>query len=306
MRLVTYTSRGTTRTGAMLDDARVVDLARAAAATGALLPTEMIPLLALGDAGLDTARAALNDAAGRAARDSDALRAGGVLFDVAEPGFRFEAPIPRPGKALAIGLNYRAHAAETGATLPERPIVFTKVDTAISGPGRPIHVPRASSMVDWEGELVFVIGRDARNVSADVALDCVAGYMNGNDVSVRDFQRHAATWTMGKGFDTHGPTGPWIATRDEVPDPAALTLRTWVNDVLKQESTTGDLIFDIPSLIAYISTAMTLRPGDIVFTGTPSGVGQARDPREWLTHGDRVRVAITGLGELENPVIDEP
>ncbi|MBM3140562.1 MAG: fumarylacetoacetate hydrolase family protein [Chloroflexi bacterium] len=306
MRLVTYGYRGTIRTGAMLGDDRVVDLGRAAAATGGSLPDEMVALLRLGDAGLDAARAALRWAEQRPTGEHARLRDAGILFDLAEPGVRLLAPVQRPGKALAIGLNYRAHAAETGAQLPEHPIVFTKVDTSLSNPGDPVHVPKVSTRVDWEGELCFVIGRAAHRVPRAQALDYVAGYMNGNDVSVRDWQRHAATWTTGKGFDTHGPTGPWLVTRDEIPDPTRLQLRTYVNDVLKQDSSTGDLIFDVPALIEYISTAFTLRPGDIVFTGTPSGVGQARDPREWLQPGDTVRVSISGLGDLVNPVIAEP
>lgn len=306
MRLVTYTFRGTSRAGAMIDDDHVIDLARASADGGDPLPSDLLSLLRAGDSALERARASLAAAQRRFASDADGMRAEGIAFDVREPGFAFAAPIQRPGKALAIGLNYRAHAAETGATLPERPIVFTKVDTSLCDPGTPIQVPKVSSNVDWEGELVVVIGRAARHVSKAHALDYVAGYMNGQDVSVRDFQRHAATWTMGKGFDTHGPTGPYLVTSDEIPDPGALQLQTYVNDVLKQDSPTNDLIFDVPTLIEYISQAMTLRPGDIIFTGTPSGVGQARSPQEWLTPGDTVRVSISKLGDLVNPVIAEP
>lgn len=306
MRLVTYTFRGTSRAGAMLDDDHAIDLQRASADGGDPLPDDVLSLLQGGAAALERAQATLAAAQQRFATDADAMRAEGVLFDVHEPGFAFGAPIPHPGKALAIGLNYRAHAAETGATLPERPIVFTKVDTSLCAPGTPIEVPKVSSNVDWEGELVVVIGRDARHVTKDRALEYVAGYMNGQDVSVRDFQRHAATWTMGKGFDTHGPTGPYLVTSDEIPDPGALQLQTYVNDVLKQDSPTNDLIFDVPTLIEYISQAMTLRPGDIIFTGTPSGVGQARKPPEWLKPGDTVRVSISRLGDLVNPVIAEP
>jgi 2-keto-4-pentenoate hydratase/2-oxohepta-3-ene-1,7-dioic acid hydratase in catechol pathway len=216
-----------------------------------------------------------------------------------------EAPIARPGKALAIGLNYRDHAAEGGQEIPAKPVVFCKVTTCITGPGKPVHRPKVSERVDWEGELVFVIGRTARHVSRADALRYVAGYMIGNDVSVRDWQFHAPTWTMGKGFDTHGPTGPWIVTRDEV-DAANLAIRTYVNRELKQQSTTDQLIFDVPALIEYLSTAFTLEPGDIVFTGTPAGVGQSRKPPEFLKAGDTVRVEIDGLGVLENPVIEEP
>ena len=143
-------------------------------------------------------------------------------------------------------------------------------------------------------------------MAAADALDYVAGYMNGNDVTVRDWQRHTPTWMMGKSWDTHGPTGPWILTADEVPDPSALELKTYVNGVEKQSALTNDLLFNLPQLIEYVSTAFTLEPGDVIFTGTPAGVGQARDPQEWLKAGDTVRVEISGLGSLENPVIEEP
>jgi 2-keto-4-pentenoate hydratase/2-oxohepta-3-ene-1,7-dioic acid hydratase in catechol pathway len=309
MRLVTYSFRGATRLGAMLGDDAVVDVARAAILSDAAppLPDTMHAFLVGGEPAMAAARRALDWAAERIRADREGAAAVGLLFGLREPGFRLRAPVPRPGKALAIGINYRAHAAETGRTeLPQYPVVFPKLDTAINDPGAPIQIPRASRHVDWEGELCFVIGQAAHHVSRDEALEYVAGYTIGNDVTVRDWQAHAATWTMGKGFDSHGPIGPYLVTRDEVPDPAALHLRTYVNDELKQDSPTSDLIFDIPALIEYISTAVTLRPGDIVFTGTPSGVGQARDPREWLEAGDIVRVSITGLGELVNPVIDEP
>jgi 2-keto-4-pentenoate hydratase/2-oxohepta-3-ene-1,7-dioic acid hydratase in catechol pathway len=301
MRLVTYYFRGQVRSGAMLDDHHVVDLQRADPA----LPPDLLQALQGEDDAARRIGQAVIEGRSRNATDPDGARDAGLIVRTDEPGFRFEAPLSRPGKALAIGLNYRAHAAETGAQLPEYPIVFTKLATALTGPGRPVEVPKASTLVDWEGELVVVIGRRGRHIAASDALDYVLGYMNGNDVSVRDFQRHTPTWTMGKNFDTHAPTGPWILTTDEAGDPSGFTLRTWVNDVLKQESSTGDLIFTVPELIEYISTAMTLEPGDLIFTGTPSGVGQARNPREWLAPGDTVRVEITGLGSLVNPVVAE-
>jgi len=284
MKLVTFTHDSRTCAGALVDDG-VVDFT----ATDASLPDSMLELLQGGDDLMQRARAAAASASG-----------GIPLDDVT-----LEAPIPRPGKALAIGLNYRDHAAETNQELPKHPIVFAKVTTCITGPGKPIHVPRVSHYVDWEGELCFVIGKTARYVAKEQAFDYVAGYMIGNDVSVRDWQSHAATWTTGKGFDTHGPTGPWLVTRDEV-DPGHLRVRTWVNDDLKQDSNTEQLIFDVPTLVEYLSTAFTLEPGDVVFTGTPSGVGVARNPREFLKHGDTVRIEIDGLGVLENPIIDEP
>lgn len=311
MRLVTYTSRGTTRLGAMLGDGHVVDLARgfaaraAAGGTHALraLPADMLGLLDLGDEGLDAARAVAAWAEPR--RDDAALRDAGVTWRTDEDGFRIAAPIPEPRTVYAIGLNYRAHAAEIGATVPTRPIVFAKVRSCIVGTGDAIEVPKASEQVDWEAELCFVIGTGGRHIAAADALDHVAGYMNGNDVSVRDWQMHFPTWMMGKGFDTHGPIGPYLVTSDEVPDPHALPVRLWVNDVLKQESSTDDLIFNIPQIIEYVSEAVTLQPGDIFFTGTPAGVGMGRSPQEWMKAGDVVRIEIGNLGTLVNPVIGE-
>ena len=283
MRLIMFTADGATRTGALRGEDEVVDLNAADPA----IPAEMLALLDGGPAMIERARAAMDSGEGRPLA-----------------GVTLEAPL-RPRKVLAIGLNYRDHAAETGQELPPKPIVFYKVNTCITGPGKAIEKPRASDFIDWEGELVVVIGKRGRHIAAGDARDHVAGYMCGNDVSVRDWQRHAATWTMGKGFDTHGPIGPWLVTRDEV-DPADMAIRTYVNGALKQESNTRELIFDVPALIAYISTGMTLEPGDIIFTGTPSGVGVGRKPPEWLKAGDIVRVEISGLGVLENPVVEEP
>ncbi len=285
MKLVTFTHNGSTGTGALVEGDRVVDLH----AADVSIPGTLLELLQA---------------------DGDAMRrakdvATGATDGIALSDIVLEAPIPRPGKALAIGLNYRDHAEETNQEIPKYPIVFAKVTTCITGPGMPIHIPRVSSMVDWEGELCFVIGRTARYVEREDALDYVAGYTIGNDVSVRDWQSHAATWTTGKGFDTHGPIGPWLVTSDEV-DASDLRIQTLVNDVLKQDSTTAQLIFGVPDLVAYLSTAFTLEPGDVVFTGTPSGVGVARRPREFLKPGDTVRIEIEGLGTLENPVTEEP
>jgi 2-keto-4-pentenoate hydratase/2-oxohepta-3-ene-1,7-dioic acid hydratase in catechol pathway len=318
MRLVTYTSRGTTRLGAMLGD-DVIDLNRAAALHRAergerragaladfLVPADMLAFLAAGEPALDAARAALAHVAGDVRGREDAARAEGVLFRADEPGLRLEAPVPRPGKVLAVGVNYKDHAAEAKIELPTRPMIFSKVTTCVNRPGGAIHRPRVSAFLDWEGELCFVIGKHARHVPAARALEHVAGYMIGNDVSVRDWQVHSRTMMMGKSFDTHGPIGPWLVTRDEVPDPHGLDLKTWVNGALKQDSNTRHLIFGVEPLIEYLSQAFTLEPGDVVFTGTPSGVGFARSPREFMKAGDVVRVEITGLGALENPVVDEP
>ncbi len=307
MRLVTYTFRGTTRIGAMLGDADVVDLARSARVHQlAAVPDNMLALLDGADAAMAAARAALDAAAKSSSKSRDALAAAGVIFGTREPGFRFEAPVPRPPKVLAIGLNYRDHAAEAGAQLPKQPVVFTKVSTCIIGHGAPIHRPMVSSAVDWEGEFCFVMGRRARHITAAEALKYVAGYAIGNDVSVRDWQFHSGTWMMGKGFDTHGPLGPYLVTPDEVGDIKNLDLKTWVNGELKQSSNTKHLIFGVGELIEYITKAFTLEPGDVVFTGTPAGVGFSRKPPEALKPGDVVRIEITRLGVLENPVIAEP
>lgn len=291
MRLVSFAREHTVHTGAILSDGRVLDLVAATAAEADPLPADMKALLALGATGMERVRALVE------------ISPADHVFTVDGQSVRLLAPVQEPGKALAIGLNYRAHALESGASIPEHPVVFVKLDTTLVGPGDAVELPAASNMVDWEGELVVVIGREARHVGRDRAMEHVAGYMNGNDVSVRDWQRHAATWTMGKNFDTHGPTGPWLVTADEVPNPEELRLRTWVNGDVKQDTLVGDLIFSIPELIEYLSTATTLRPGDLIFTGTPSGVGAARDPEEFLKAGDVVSVEVDGdadFGRLEN------
>jgi 2-keto-4-pentenoate hydratase/2-oxohepta-3-ene-1,7-dioic acid hydratase in catechol pathway len=219
---------------------------------------------------------------------------------------RLRAPVPRPAKFLAIGLNYADHVVETGRSAPEFPVFFNKQTTCVTGPGDPIHIPRVSPMVDYEGELGVVIGRRCRHVPAARALEVVAGYTVVNDVTVRDWQRKAPTMTIGKSFDTHGPTGPWIVTPDEVPDPQDLSIRTWVNDELRQDASTKEMIFDCATQIETLSTAFTLEPGDIISTGTPAGVGIARRPPAFLRPGDTVRIEIDGIGVLTNPVVAEP
>jgi 2-keto-4-pentenoate hydratase/2-oxohepta-3-ene-1,7-dioic acid hydratase in catechol pathway len=305
MRLVTYACRGTRRLGAMVGERDVVDLNRACGGD-ARVPPDMLAFLAGGDASMDAARAGLARVQDDVRGDRDAAIADGLLFPLGEPGIRLEAPIPRPRSVLAVGVNYKDHAAEAKIEPPKRPMIFAKVASCITGPGMPIHRPKVSPFLDWEGELCFVIGTRARHVPAARALEHVAGYMIGDDVSVRDWQVHTPTFMMGKSFDTHGPTGPWLVTRDEIPNPHTLALKTWVNGVLKQDANTRDLIFGVEALIEYVSQAFTLEPGDVVFTGTPSGVGFIRNPREFLKAGDVVRVAIDGLGVLENPVIEEP
>jgi len=282
MRLVTYTHGGSTLPGAIAANGDVVDLAVAG------LPTTMIELLALPD-GIELARKAAKQAS--------------TTIHIAD--VRIEAPVPRPGKVLAIGLNYRDHAEESGQPIPQRPVVFAKASTCIVGPGDAIDIPRVSRAVDWEAELCFVIGKTARYVSAADAAQYIAGYTIGNDVSVRDWQFHSPTWIMGKSFDTHGPLGPYLVTPDEVRD-GNLDIKLTVNGEQKQSSNTSQLIFGVGEIIEYLSAGMTLEPGDVVFTGTPAGVGGTRRPPEFLKAGDVVRVEISGLGVLENPVEAEP
>jgi len=219
---------------------------------------------------------------------------------------RLLAPVPRPSKVLAIGLNYADHVKEAGLETPSFPVFFNKQTSCIVGPGDAIHRPRVSQMLDFEGELAIVIGRRCRHVPAERALEVIGGYTICNDVTVRDWQFKAPTMTLGKSFDTHGPTGPWIVTADEIPDPQALRIRTWLNGELMQDASTAGMIFDCARQIETLTTAFTLEPGDIVSTGTPAGVGIARQPWVLMKPGDSVRVEIEGIGSLENPVVEEP
>jgi 2-keto-4-pentenoate hydratase/2-oxohepta-3-ene-1,7-dioic acid hydratase in catechol pathway len=225
------------------------------------------------------------------------------------------APIP-PGKLLCpvlspniigIGLNYRSHAEEVGRPLPQFPMVFVKTTNALQHPGDPILLPRSqntSAEVDYEGELAVVIGRAAKNVSRERALDHVLGYTIANDVSARDWQFKwgGGQFCQGKGFDTFCPLGPVLVTADEIPDPGRLAIRTRVNGELRQQSTTADLIFDIPALIAFLSASKTLLPGTVILTGTPAGVGTAFNPPRFLQPGDTVSIQIENIGTLTNPV----
>jgi len=224
---------------------------------------------------------------------------------VAARGVKLHAPLPRPPKILCVGLNYRAHARESNMEVPEFPTVFTKLPTAAIGSGETIVLPKKSSKPDYEAELAFVIGKRGRHIEAGSWREYVFGYMNLNDVSARDYQLRTSQWMIGKSFDTFAPMGPAIVTADEVPDPHALDISTTINGEVLQDSNTSDLIFKIPELIAYLSSVCTLEPGDVISTGTPSGVGAARTPPRWLRPGDDVVIRVQGLGELRNPVAAE-
>lgn len=213
---------------------------------------------------------------------------------------RFKAPVTRPGKIMAIGLNYADHIRESSLPWPEQQTWFCKQISALNGPFDPIEIPRASDTLDYEAELVVVIGRGGRHITRDDAPSHVLGFCAGNDVSVRGWQLATSQWVLGKSFDTHAPIGPWITTIDEVPDPHGLNIRCYVNGEERQNSNTRELVFDVWSQIEHLSAAMTLLPGDLIFTGTPGGVGFARNPPVKLREGDRVRVEIEKLGHVEN------
>ncbi len=292
MRLVTFFERAQTseelsiqqRTGVVVGD-EVIDLTDPAVG----LPGDMTALLALGAEAMDRAAGAC-DARGR-------------RFGLEEVELR--APVPLPPKILAIGMNYREHVAEMGREPPAHQYWFNKQRTAVNGPGQPIVVPTVSEQVDYEGELGIVIGRRAKSVPAERWLDVVAGFTVLNDVSVRDWQQHSPTFTMGKSFDTHCPMGPWIVTQDEVDDAGSLALHTWVNGELRQDASTEDLIFKPSEMIEYLTMAFPLEPGDVLATGTPSGVAAGMQPPRWLRAGDIVRIEIEHVGVLENPVVAE-
>ncbi len=227
---------------------------------------------------------------------------------LAEDQARFLPVIPSPQKILCVGLNYADHARESGTEVPEEPVIFSKFASALTGHGQPIELPRASAEVDYEAELVVVIGRRGKHVPEDQAMDYVAGYACGHDVSARDWQlrKPGGQWLLGKTFDTFAPVGPYLVTRDEVPDPHQLDIQLRLNGETMQSSNTRELIFSIPRLIAYISQVMTLEVGDLIFTGTPPGVGFSRKPPVFLKPGDVAEVEIQHLGVLRNPVVAEP
>jgi 2-keto-4-pentenoate hydratase/2-oxohepta-3-ene-1,7-dioic acid hydratase in catechol pathway len=217
---------------------------------------------------------------------------------------RLLAPV-QPGKIMAIGLNYADHIAETGAQTPANQIWFSKQINAVTGPFDPVEIPRVSRFVDYEAELVAVIGSGGRHITKEAAPAAVFGYCVGDDVSERTWQNRTPQWVLGKSFDTHAPFGPWITTADEVGDPHALGIRGIVNGEVRQDSNTRHLVFNVWDQLAELSQVMTLRPGDVIFTGTPGGVGAAMKPPRPLKAGDKVRIEIDRLGAIENPCVAE-
>lgn len=282
MKLATFDYKGETRIG-VVTDAGIVDLSVAAPS----LPRDMVALVS-DDKAMAEARAA--------AAKGNAI----PLADV-----HLRAPVPFPGKVLAIGLNYRDHVEESGQPMPEHQVWFNKQHNCITGPFDDVALPVVSSLLDYEAEMCFVIGKRCKHVPKERAHEVIAGYFVGNDVSVRDWQLRTNTWQIGKSFDTHGPIGPWIVTPDEVGDPHALDIKCWVNGELRQNSNTKHLIFNCFDQIAHLSQAFTLDPGDVIFTGTSGGVGGAMKPMQFLKVGDVVRVEVEKLGYIENRIVPE-
>ncbi len=216
---------------------------------------------------------------------------------VVENGVRLGVPFAMPRQFIAIGLNYRQHAIEAGLSIPKEPVVFTKSTSCIAGPNDDVTIPTGATKVDWEVELGVIIGRPAYNVSIESALDFVAGYCLANDISEREWQfQHDTQWFNGKSFAGFGPLGPWFVSRDEIIDPQALDMELWVNGKIKQRANTSDMIFSVREIVAYLSGITPLRPGDIIITGTPEGVGMGMRPPQYLQRGDIVHLQIKGLG----------
>jgi 2-keto-4-pentenoate hydratase/2-oxohepta-3-ene-1,7-dioic acid hydratase in catechol pathway len=259
-------------------------------ATDPALPASLRQLLEQGPAALQAA-------------DQAAQRPGAVTVPAAAA--KLLPPIPDPPKIVCLGLNYRDHAAESGAPIPREPVLFSKYATALIGPGDAIVLPPVSQEVDYEAELVVVVGKQGRNIKPEAAMPYVAGYTIGHDVSARDWQlkKDGKQWMVGKTFDTFAPTGPLLVTADEVPDPHRLAIRLRLNGQTVQDSNTGQMIFSVAATVAYLSQVFTLQPGDLIFTGTPPGVGFARKPPVFLKPGDVTEVEIEGLGVLRNPVV---
>jgi len=295
--------------GAIVDLNRALAVKLAAGDAGApvaeadsLLPTNAAHFLARWPDSLGAARTALAFAERAVERyDAPDLVTAGIV--VARRGVRLCAPVPRPGKIVGVARNYAAHARERGEPdAPEEPVLFLKAPSAVVGPEDDIQIPAAAAQVDFEGELAAVIGRSARRVPEERALDCVAGYCAANDVTARDYQNQRGQHFLGKSCDTFAPLGPALVTADEIPDPQDLEIATCVSGERVQSARTKEMVFPLARLIAFASALMTLEPGDVILTGTPAGVGAARTPPRWLRDGDLVEVEIERVGRLVNYV----
>ena len=290
MKLITFNYKNNQRIGALVDE-EIIDLTQA----DSKLPNDMVRLLDGGSEALEVVRKVIASCKERI-----------PLADV-----KLCAPIPRARKFLGLGLSYRSHVEEIknsglDIVIPDNQVWFNKQVSCITGPYDPIHMPRVSTAFDYEGEMAVVIGKRCRHVPADKGHEVVAGYMVTDDLSVRDWQMRSPTAMLGKSFDTHGPIGPWITCVDEMDRPENLRVQTWIDGEKRQDGNTDDFIYSIGEMIAELTTVFTLEPGDILATGTPSGIGAASKPQRFLKIGQSVRVEIEGLGHIENRVISEP
>ena len=302
MRLVTFAKRNGPRLGAVLYD-QIVDVVMAAETllnTFTLpFPTTMLELLQGGDLALNAIKTVLQLASNDEAFAQ--LTQLGCTFHLEHVSFL--PPITHPGKIICLGHNYRHHILEMGSPLPTYPVIFAKFANTLIGHNQPLVLPRVSTMMDYEAELMLVIGKAGKDIAPEEAFAHIVGYTIFNDVSVRDYQKRTVQWLQGKTFDGTGPVGPALVTSDEISDPQDLDITLRLNGEIMQHSTTADFIFDIPTIISYLSQIMTLEPGDLIATGTPSGVGFARTPQVFLRPGDLVEVEIAQLGVLRNIVV---
>lgn len=295
MKLLTFRDGNELRLG-LRTDAGVIDVGAAADALGVGGDEPAPPTVGDVLTGGPAALSALADLGQRASGQT-----GAWLRD--EAALELGPCLPNPGKIVCVGLNYRKHAEESGAAIPQTPVLFSKYRNTIAAPNEPVPLPGVGREYDYEVELGVVIGRDARNLSEAEALDAVFGYCTANDVSCRDLQTRTSQWLLGKTLDKFLPLGPWLVTADEVGDPQALPLRTWHNGVLRQDSNTADMIFPVAEIVSYISRHFTLEPGDVIVTGTPEGVILGLPEKNWLKPGDEVTVEVEGLGKLTSPFV---
>lgn len=293
MKLLTYNGPDGLKLG-IRGEQGVIDVVEAGTALGVAAPASLAEVIAGGDAALAELRV-LED------RVSDSASGSTWLLD--EMGLQHGPVVANPGKIVCVGLNYRRHAQESNMAVPETPVLFSKFGNTICGSGANVPLPAVATQYDYEVELGVVIGKSARNVSQDEALSHVLGYCSANDVSVRDLQTRTSQWLLGKTLDNFLPIGPYLVTSDEVGDPRSLRIRCWVNDDLRQDSTTGDMIFGVAEIISYISRYFTLEPGDVIVTGTPEGVAMGRADKPWLKPGDEVVVEVERLGQCRNTMI---
>ncbi|HWI21580.1 MAG TPA: fumarylacetoacetate hydrolase family protein [Baekduia sp.] len=312
MKLVSTLQSGEARLGAVSGNT-VIDLQRAAASlarsegkvaaaeiAAATVPTDAVRFLELGEPAIAAARAAVEHVA--TLSDADA-RADLLVSDLDES--RLLCPVPKPPKIICVARNYGEHAKEAGFEMSEIPILFARFTETLVAPGDPVVRPKVSDDFDWEGELAVVIGKGGRAISKADALDHVAGYSLFNDCTVRPYQFRVTQYTAGKNFSYSGPFGPYLVTKDEIPDPHTLDLSLTINGETKQSANTGDMFFDVPTIIEHISEFIALEPGDLIPMGTPAGVGFKRKPPEFLKPGDVVSVTIPEIGTLTNPVVAE-